>query len=95
MLRVALPGRPQHPVTYRYLLADSWYASAEDTTLVRALGHPFLFALESSRPVALSAAARTAGQFQPDGRWCFPLRSPCAAICGPCKRRCSSVNRPL
>ena len=59
MLRVAQPQ-----VAYRYLLADSWYASAEDTTLVRALGHPFLFALESSRTVALSEADRAQGRFQ-------------------------------
>jgi|GEM_PF-3565120 len=32
--------------------------------LVRALGHDFVFALESSRPMALSAEARAAGQFQ-------------------------------
>lgn len=59
MLRVA-----QQQVTYRYLLADSWYASAENMTLVRALGHHFIFALESSRTVALSEAARAKGQFQ-------------------------------
>ena len=39
MLRVTLPGRPQQQVAYRYLLADSWYASAENMNLVRALGH--------------------------------------------------------
>ena len=67
MLRVAQPQ-----VAYRYLLADSWYASAEDTTLVRALGHPFLFALESSHPVALSAADRAQGQFQSVQSLVFP-----------------------
>ena len=56
MLRVA-----QQQVAYRYLLADSWYASAEKMQLVRALGHDFIFALESSRTVALSAQARAAG----------------------------------
>ena len=64
MLRVALPGRPQQQVAYRYLLADSWYASAENLNLVRALGHHFVFALESNRTVALSEAARAQGQFQ-------------------------------
>ena len=66
LLRVALPGRPQQQVAYRYLLADSWYASAENMTLVRALGHHFVFALESSRTVALSAAARAAADFLMD-----------------------------
>ena len=59
MLRVAQPQ-----VAYRYLLADSWYASAENMNLVRALGHDFVFALESSRTVALSDADRAQGRFQ-------------------------------
>ena len=79
MLRVALPGWPQQQVAYRYLLADSWYASAENMTLVRALGHHFLFALESSRTVALSAAARARGPF------------PTCAVAGVC--RCATLAR--
>ena len=76
MLRVALPGRPQQQVAYSYLLADSWYASAENMALVRALGHHFLFALESSRTVALSAAVRAQGQFQPVQSLVFPDTQP-------------------
>ncbi|MBC8083935.1 MAG: transposase [Hymenobacter sp.] len=71
MLRVA-----QQQVAYRYLLADSWYASAENMTLVRALGHHFIFALESSRTVALSEAARAAGQFQAVQTLVFPDTQP-------------------
>jgi hypothetical protein len=71
MLRVA-----QQQVAYRYLLADSWYASAENMTLVRALGHDFIFALESSRTVALSAEARAAGQFQAVQTLAFPDKQP-------------------
>jgi hypothetical protein len=67
MLRVA-----QQQVAYRYLLADSWYASAENMTLVRALGHEFIFALESSRTVALSAEQRATGQFQAVQTLAFP-----------------------
>ena len=67
MLRVA-----QQQVAYRYLLADSWYASAENMTLVRALGHHFVFALESSRTVALSEGARAQGQFQAMHTLVFP-----------------------
>ena len=58
MLRVA-----QQQVAYRYLLADSWYASAENLNAVLALGHHFVVALESSRTVALSEAERAQGQF--------------------------------
>ena len=71
MLRVA-----QQQVAYRYLLADSWYASAENMTLVRALGHHFLFALESSRTVALSEADRAQGQFQAVQSLVFPATQP-------------------
>ena len=73
MLRVA-----QQQVTYRYLLADSWYASAENLHTVLDLGHAFIMALESSRTVALSEKGRKNGLFQaldtlsfPDGQ---PLR---------------------
>nr|WP_229748965.1 transposase [Hymenobacter frigidus] len=59
-------------MAYRYLLADSWYASAENMTLVRALGHHFLFALESSRTVALSDADRAQGRFQAVQSLVFP-----------------------
>ena len=64
LLRLAPPGWPQPQVAYRYLLADSWYAAAGNMNLVRALGHHFVFALESSRTVALSDADRAAGRFQ-------------------------------
>jgi len=71
MLRVA-----QQQVAYRYLLADSWYASAENMCLVRALGHDFLFALESSRTVARSAEARAAGPFHAVQTLAFPDKQP-------------------
>ena len=76
MLRVALPGWPQQQVAYRYLLADNWYASTENMALVRALGHHFIFALESSRTVALGAAARAQGQFHPVQSLVFPATQP-------------------
>lgn len=71
MLRVA-----QQQVAYGYLLADSWYASAENMTLVRRLGHHFVFALASSRTVALSEAGRAAGQFQAVQTLAFPDERP-------------------
>lgn len=62
----------QQQVAYRYLLADSWYALAENMSLGRALGHDFTFALESSRTVARSAEARAAGQFEAVQTLVFP-----------------------
>jgi len=76
MLRVALPGRPQQQVAYRYLLADRWYASAENLNAVLALGHHFVVALESSRTVALSEAERAQGQFQAVDTLAFPDEQP-------------------
>ena len=71
MLRVA-----QQQVAYRYLLADSWYASAENMSAVRDLGHDFVFALESSRTVALSEADRAQGRFQALDTLVFPDEQP-------------------
>ena len=71
MLRVA-----QQQVAYRYLLADSWDASAENLNAVLDLGHHFVMALESSRTVALSEAARTAGQFHALDTLAFPGEQP-------------------
>ena len=71
MLRVA-----QQQVAYRYLLADSWYASAENMNKVVELGHDFVMALESTRTVALSENARKNGQFQALDTLAFPDEQP-------------------
>ena len=49
--------------SYQSVFTKNEYASAENMSLVRALGHEFIFALESSRTVARSVEARPAGQF--------------------------------
>ena len=71
MLRVA-----QQQVAYRYLLADSWYASADNLNAVLDLGHDFVMALESSRTVALNEAERTQGRFQAVDTLVFPDEQP-------------------
>lgn len=62
----------QQQVQYRYLLADSWYSSADNMNYVLGLKHHFIFALESSRTVALSESARSQGQFQTLDALAFP-----------------------
>ena len=62
----------QQQVQYRYLLADSWYASADNMNYVLGLKHHFIFALESSRTLALSEMARCQGQFQALDALAFP-----------------------
>jgi hypothetical protein len=51
-------------VDYKYVLADSWYASAENINHVIGLNHHCMFALASSRTVALSEQERKQGRFQ-------------------------------
>ena len=74
MLRVAQPQ-----VAYRYLLADSWYASAENMNQVRELGHDFIFARptsRTSRTAARSEVARGNGEFQALDTLVFPEGQP-------------------
>lgn len=71
MLRVA-----QQQFDYKYLLADSWYASKENMNCVLGLKHHFIFALESSRTVALSEQDRKQGKFQPIDSLVFPDKTP-------------------
>lgn len=67
MLKVA-----QNQVDYKYLLADSWYSSADNMNTVIGLKHDFIFGLESSRTVALSEMERKAGQFSSLDKLTFP-----------------------
>ena|GEM_PF-2699878 len=53
----------QQQVLYSYLLADSWYAWAENMNFVLSLNHHFIFALESCRTVAVSEKDGDAGKF--------------------------------
>lgn len=64
LLRVALPGRPQQQVAYRYRPVDSLVHLGREYGF-SAFGPPRLFPLESSRTIALSEAARVVGRFQP------------------------------
>ena len=66
----------QQQVDYRYALADSWYASAENMIFVLGLKHHFIFALETSRTVALSETERKQGQFQRLDALTFPDKTP-------------------
>lgn len=71
MLQVA-----QQQVSYRYLIADSWYASADNMQQVVDLGHEFIFALAANRTVALTSEERQAGHFQAISTLVFPPDQP-------------------
>ncbi|MGI4875497.1 MAG: IS701 family transposase [Janthinobacterium lividum] len=66
----------QQQVSYRYLLADSWYASAENMQAVLDLKHDFVLAMPSSRTVALGESARKHGKFVALDSVCFPAKKP-------------------
>ena len=66
----------QQQVQYGYLLADSWYASAENMNFVLGLSRHFLFALESCRTVAFSKEDRAGGKFQSLDSLTFPDKQP-------------------
>lgn len=54
----------RHQVGFRYVLADSWYSSAENIEfIVRKLGKHCIMAIERSRTVALSEEERRNGKF--------------------------------
>ena len=55
----------QQQVLYGYLLAHSWYASAQNSNFVLGLNRHFIFALASSPTVALSPQDRDGGSFKP------------------------------
>jgi hypothetical protein len=71
MLRVA-----QQQVAYEYVLGDSWYASKENMKAILGLKRHFIFALESSRTVALSESERKQGHFQALDQVTFPDHTP-------------------
>ena len=54
----AMLRQAQQQLAYLYLLADSWYASAENKNIVCELGHEFILALEKSRTVTLDEVRR-------------------------------------
>lgn len=60
MLKIA-----HRQVKYRYVLADSWFSSAENFNFItHELKRHFIMAIESSRTVALNEQDRAAGKFQ-------------------------------
>lgn len=52
-------------LTFKYVLADSWFSSAENFTFVAGLTQQFIMPLKSNRKVALSVADHQQGRYQP------------------------------
>jgi hypothetical protein len=65
-------------VRFRYVLNDSWYASADNMMLIRhALQRHFIMALKSNRKVALSAQDKRQGRYQTVSTLALPEGTVC------------------
>lgn len=63
-LRWMLDQCVENGVTARYVLADSWYSSAESMRFIKEqMGLEFIMPLKTNRTVALSKAAKKRGEF--------------------------------
>jgi hypothetical protein len=63
LLRQMLRTGQQNQLKYRYVLADSWFASQENLAFIRTLDKHFVVALKSNRTVALSRSDKAQGRF--------------------------------
>lgn len=64
-LRAMLRQCVKNQLLFRYVLADSWFSSAENMCLVKEeLKKEFIFAIKSNRNVALSEEDKLQGQYQ-------------------------------
>lgn len=79
-LRRMLAVCQRNQMTYRYVLADSWFSAKENLHFIRhGLGKHFVIALKSNRTVALSDDAKRQGAFSRLDALNLPERQ---AVCG-------------
>lgn len=64
MFREMIDVCGQNQLKYRYVLADSWFASKENMEHVRKRKKHFVFAIKSNRTAALSLEAKKRGEFK-------------------------------
>ena len=63
-------------LVFRYILADSWFSSAENFTYIAGLGQQFIMPLKGNRKLALSQADQQQGRYQPIGSLAIEERQP-------------------
>lgn len=54
-------------LVFKYVLADSWFSSAENFTYIAGLGQQFIMPSKGNRKLALSQADQQQGRYQPIG----------------------------
>lgn len=63
LLRNMIEQALRNQLIFRYILADSWYASAENMRFIHRKGKYFIFDLKSNRMAAMSDADRNQGRW--------------------------------
>ena len=63
MMQAMIKRQIQNEVKFRYILADSWYSSAENMRFIVRKKKMFIFEIKSNRMIALGVKERNAGAF--------------------------------
>ena len=63
-MRTLIKQALQNQLKFRYIMADSWYSSAENIRFIDSKGKDFIFAIKSNRLAALSDEDRQQGHWQ-------------------------------
>ena len=64
MMQEMIKRHIQNDVKFRYILADSWYSSAENMRFIEKRKKVFIFELKDNRKIALGVKERNAGAFE-------------------------------
>lgn len=64
MMQEMIKRQIQNQVEFRYILADSWYSSAENMRFIEKKKKKFIFELKNNRKIALGVKERNAGAFE-------------------------------
>jgi hypothetical protein len=64
MMQEMIKRHIQNQVKFKYILADSWYSSAENMRFIEKRKKKFIFELKDNRKIALGVRERNAGSFE-------------------------------
>ena len=64
MMQGMIKRHIQNEVKFKYILADSWYSSAENMRFIEKKGKKFIFELKDNRKIALGVKERNIGLFE-------------------------------
>jgi hypothetical protein len=64
MMQEMIKRHIQNQVEFKYILADSWYSSAENMRFIKKRKKVFIFELKDNRKIALGVKERNRGEFE-------------------------------